>query len=1003
MHPHKNFCIHTSNIGAAKAKTVVVLATVSVFWPENTTNRSLLRPPNSLNTEIGACSNTNSHTPQHSGQSITSTMHPYVQCEPLSSQPPQKPKIGPRQRQRKRAHELKQQSYGKQGASVQTGPRQNKQAKKSSLTPHEQSLSNFHKSPGGARPHSSKVVTPKEKFGSTTAHAIAQLLRPRHSVDLQHPLRLITDQDGLSAIIDNSLITGKISTANQAEETFLLYLTVSANERAGTPTSAVRELLRRQIATTLPNAQQQNSIDDAEIVPVTDDSEYFILDGLPAATTDATLSPMIQKCTHFWLLTLEPDTAAAQALLYLAGGQAEWNTSLATIATNPKLSEADAKLLKTQPVLVKRAYKASPPKTPEPATLHSDAFRGKCVDTSLRHFQEAAIFTLHRNLTDPTHRRQNTHAASLEQLSQPVQALLQRLDAMQPATNLTSDAAKTISFHPVNTGTLFLTQTRPVTLDLKHPDTPNKTETYTFYPPRLKSKQPGHLPHDQYRRRGILMQSKDDLYIHPAGSDGQLPDHWPRESAREGLHSGHQYMEETMSEQPIDDEQIETLLEIDIAPDLSTIQSHPRWTPTSTMKTAIIISPQDPKAYALLATLTETVTVTHATKIQWRGDSKHQVSEIRFNPDSKSVLGKHYVPLLTSPETHKKFPHLRPLRYDKNRGVLLGSRADKIKWAMALLEENDLLDEFDIQDRKNKKQQRNDRHNKLPLSTIEEKADADTADTQPQQQEAEMPQADAVTKEQQQKIDEACKSLADTYSTLNAAMESYKNIKAALVDAQAEEVRLLTEVTKAQQNKSPNLDSITDEWSTAHDAYTTAKANEQTAAAAAVEATGKYRLDRKVAESAFAKANLPLPDDFPPPALDDGTDPPTTHPPLEEDNTGGDNDKKHTEDPENLPTASGGDPSDKEGSVLDMELSEPEPGDDLTSSPPKQEQPKTPAPPTTEEQQAPDASQHPQADQSPGPSADPKTDKGPKKKIAVTPTKQQRRTRSSQSGGPAND
>ena len=626
-------------------------------------------------------------------------MHRYVQCDPHPPPPPPKPQGGRRQRQRKRAHELlEQQAYAQPGHPGQPGPQRLKKAKTQPLTPPDKTLSNFYNTPGGARPRSAYVAVPKDQFGSLTAHEISQIYRPRPPAGTQYPIRLQPDAQGTTDTLENFLITGKLSTDDTREETVLLLLTASTNGRAGPTTAAVRDLLRKQIAVTYPQSAHHNMADSIDITPVTKETKYYILDGLPSTSSDARLSPIIQKSTHAWLLTARSGSPAAETLLFLTSRQVDWAPSLGPIATNTGLSESDVKLLRSQPVQLHRARKAPPSRTAEAATLTSPVFKGKCPDTALRYFQEALLYTLQEALNDPSDKQQNAQATSMETLSQTVQALLQKADAMQPASEITSDAAGTISFHPAAVDTLFLSQSKAFSLDLRHPQFPHTEDVYTYKPPRLPNKA-GLRQSDRFNRRKKLVQSTDALFVRPPGHDGQLSDHWLLEGLTEGLHSGLQFMEERMGALPVDDDQIESLLQLDIAPDLSVIQSHPRREPKTTMKTSIVITPQDPRTYAILATQQETVSVSHATKTQWRGNSEFQISHLRFNPDRSSLLGKQYFPLLLSPDLHQKFPHLRPLGFNEKRGDLSGPRADKIQWTLALLEHEDLLDEFDAQQR----------------------------------------------------------------------------------------------------------------------------------------------------------------------------------------------------------------------------------------------------------------------------------------------------------------
>ena len=66
-------------------------------------------------------------------------------------------------------------------------------------------------------------------------------------------------------------------------------------------------------------------------------------------------------------------------------------------------------------------------------TIHSPVFQGVSGIVAFKIFRAAAILTLYRHLFAVEHGQQNNATTSVDQLSQPTQALLQAMDSVQPA------------------------------------------------------------------------------------------------------------------------------------------------------------------------------------------------------------------------------------------------------------------------------------------------------------------------------------------------------------------------------------------------------------------------------------------------------------------------------------------------------------------------------------------------------------------------------------------
>ncbi len=114
---------------------------------------------------------------------------------------------------------------------------------------------------------------------------------------------------------------------------------------------------------------------------------------------------------------------------------------------------------------------------------------------AFRIFRAAAILTLYRNLSAVEHRHQNNTATSVDQLSQPTQALLQAMDSGQPAGGWKLDERpNTMIFYPTEIDYNTLRQqSQPYVLILQDPRAINNIIKFTIRPPRTRS----HLRGDE--------------------------------------------------------------------------------------------------------------------------------------------------------------------------------------------------------------------------------------------------------------------------------------------------------------------------------------------------------------------------------------------------------------------------------------------------------------------------------------------------------------------------
>ena len=98
-------------------------------------------------------------------------------------------------------------------------------------------------------------------------------------------------------------------------------------------------------------------------------------------------------------------------------------------------------------------------------------------------------------LATPTkYRFRHDRATTINEFSSPLQALLYTLDAIQLATQwTTNDRPNTGTVTPMDVDyNPFLLQSMTCSLYLTHPDSPTETTRYLIRPPRLISNLRGH-------------------------------------------------------------------------------------------------------------------------------------------------------------------------------------------------------------------------------------------------------------------------------------------------------------------------------------------------------------------------------------------------------------------------------------------------------------------------------------------------------------------------------
>jgi hypothetical protein len=130
-----------------------------------------------------------------------------------------------------------------------------------------------------------------------------------------------------------------------------------------------------------------------------------------------------------------------------------------------------------------------------------------------KQFTSSVLYTTHKHITASEYRYQHERATPAAELSPPLQALLQVLDAIQPATKwVVDERPNTVAFTPMDVDYNHIRlQSMPCALYLTHPESPSMNTGYLIRPPRLRSGLRGDAHWAPWWRTAILVQSPTSL------------------------------------------------------------------------------------------------------------------------------------------------------------------------------------------------------------------------------------------------------------------------------------------------------------------------------------------------------------------------------------------------------------------------------------------------------------------------------------------------------------
>jgi hypothetical protein len=307
---------------------------------------------------------------------------------------------------------------------------------------------------------------------------------------------------------------------------------------------------------------------------------------------------------------------------------------------------------------------------------------------AFRIFRAVAILTLYWNLSAVEHKQQNSTATSVDQLSQPTQALLQAMDSVQPAGGWKLDERpNTTIFYPTEIDYNTLRQqSQPYVLSLQDPRVINNIIKFTIRPPSIRS----HLREDEawnpWWRTALLIQSPYTMPLPTLDASRGEPTTYLAEALKQALQTSIAFL---TSIQELQATHIHPTILLRAALDGAFTLSHAK-KDNSTQFTNFVVSIDD----AMLATQTDPIKTTLSTATTTRGQTRRQITPINITAHASSVLGRNYGQLLMHPDITQLNPTTTPLRFNQAKG-LRGRPIEKTAWATTILAHPDILTTYE--------------------------------------------------------------------------------------------------------------------------------------------------------------------------------------------------------------------------------------------------------------------------------------------------------------------
>jgi hypothetical protein len=295
-------------------------------------------------------------------------------------------------------------------------------------------IGNYHDAPLNARKLDKNVYPTAASRTSILDTDPIYLYHPTPRQDLQSPLALNPLSPAHSPVlIENQYLTGTHSAKDPNISTYkiFLYLPHEVDLKA-TITTIINNQLAQMQAAGLPTSPE-----GLEALQVQENSDYPIIpeiDDDPHTNTTEVLPTHLRTCPYSFNLTLPTFSSAAYGLLLLASRQTRWTANITEALIPHAIPQPIRKALLQQMPTVIRGNTEPPKQSRDICSITSTAFTAQRPTDCHKHFKAAALYTAFKLITATEYRYQHERATSAAELSPPLQALLQVLDAIQPAT-----------------------------------------------------------------------------------------------------------------------------------------------------------------------------------------------------------------------------------------------------------------------------------------------------------------------------------------------------------------------------------------------------------------------------------------------------------------------------------------------------------------------------------------------------------------------------------------
>jgi hypothetical protein len=346
-------------------------------------------------------------------------------------------------------------------------------------------IGNYYTAPLNARKIDKNVYpTAANRYNILESDPI-YLYHPAPRQDLQSPLALTPLSPAHSTVLlENHYLTGVHSAKDPNVSTYKIFFYLPHEVNF---TDTVTTVIYNQL-THMQTAGLPTSPAGLEALQVTENSAYPVIpeiDDEPITSTTEVMHSLLRTCPYSFNLTLPTFCLAAYGLHLLASRQARWATTIPDTLIPPAIPQPIRKTLLQQMPTVIRGDTEPPKPSRDICYITSSAFTGQRPTVCHKHFKAAILYTTYKLITAAEYRYQHERATSAAELSPPLQALLQVIDAVQPATRWVADErANTIAFTPMEVDyNPVRLQSMPCALYLTHPETPTTNTRYLIRPP----------------------------------------------------------------------------------------------------------------------------------------------------------------------------------------------------------------------------------------------------------------------------------------------------------------------------------------------------------------------------------------------------------------------------------------------------------------------------------------------------------------------------------------